>query len=61
MFRKIPTQAELDRAEQSLTRIRADLDSKRRDATSLKMRGASQSEVCSPQYEIYELLSFVLF
>jgi len=45
MSRKIPTRAELDRAEQSLTRIRADLASKRSELASLEMRAASQSEV----------------
>jgi hypothetical protein len=45
MFRKIPTRAELDRAEQSLTRVRTDLASKRSDLTSLKIRAASQPEV----------------
>jgi len=45
MSRKIPTRAELDRAEQSLTRVRADLASKRSELASLEMRAASQSEV----------------
>jgi len=42
--RKIPTRAELDQKEQSLTRVRADIANKRKDLTSLKAREASQSE-----------------
>ncbi|KAH9996402.1 Abscisic acid G-protein coupled receptor-domain-containing protein [Russula compacta] len=42
--RKVPTQAELDRIEQSLTRVRADLASKRKDMTSLREREASASQ-----------------
>jgi len=42
--RKIPTRAELDRIEQSLTRLRADLASKRDELSSLEMGAASQSE-----------------
>jgi hypothetical protein len=43
--RKTPTQAEVDRVEQSLLRIRADLASKREELASLKGREASQTEV----------------
>lgn len=42
--RKTPTQAEVDRVEQSLLRIRADLASKREELASLKGREASQTE-----------------
>ncbi|KAI0297048.1 Abscisic acid G-protein coupled receptor-domain-containing protein [Multifurca ochricompacta] len=42
--RKTPSRAELDRAEQSLERVRVDLASKREDVTSLKRREASQTE-----------------
>ena len=43
--RKTPTQVEVDRAEQSLLRVRADLASKREELASLKEREASQAEV----------------
>ena len=43
--RKTPTQVEVDRAEQSLLRVRADLSSKRAELASLKEREASQTEV----------------
>ena len=43
--RKIPTRAELDQTEQSLTLVRADIVNKRNDLISLKAREASQSEV----------------
>ncbi|KAH9175742.1 Abscisic acid G-protein coupled receptor-domain-containing protein [Lactarius sanguifluus] len=42
--RKTPTQAEVDRVEQSLIRIRANLASKRKELTLLKGREASQTE-----------------
>ncbi|KAI9435725.1 Abscisic acid G-protein coupled receptor-domain-containing protein [Lactarius indigo] len=42
--RKTPTQAEVDRVEQSLIRIRADLASKRKELSLLKGREASQIE-----------------
>ncbi|KAH9067998.1 Abscisic acid G-protein coupled receptor-domain-containing protein [Lactarius deliciosus] len=42
--RHTPTQAEVDRVEQSLIRIRADLASKRKELTLLKGREASQTE-----------------
>ncbi|KAI9454650.1 Abscisic acid G-protein coupled receptor-domain-containing protein [Lactarius psammicola] len=42
--RKTPTQAEVDRVEQSLLRIRADSASKREELTLLKGREASQTE-----------------
>ena len=43
--RKTPTQVEVDRAEQSLLRVRADLASKKAELASLKEREASQTEV----------------
>lgn len=43
--RDTPTPAEVDRAEQSLIRIRTDLASKREELTLLKRREASQTEV----------------
>jgi len=43
--RQTLTQAEIDRVEQSLIRIRADLASKREELTCLKMRDAPQTEV----------------
>ena len=45
--------AEVDRAEQSLTRVRADLVNKRKDVASLKMRETSQSEVCRSKRMFY--------
>jgi hypothetical protein len=49
---------ELDRVEQSLARVRSDLASKRKDVTSLKMREASQPEVCIPRNESFLFLSW---
>ncbi|KAF8264979.1 Abscisic acid G-protein coupled receptor-domain-containing protein, partial [Lactarius quietus] len=45
--RHTPTQAEVDRVEQSLIRIRADLASKREELASLTSREASQTEKSS--------------
>lgn len=60
MSRKIPTRAELDRAEQSVTRIRADLERKRDEVMSLKQREAFQAKVgrskldlCAPELPFF--------
>jgi hypothetical protein len=45
MSRKSLTRADLDRVEQSVARVRADLTSKREEVTSLRIREASQAEV----------------
>ena len=51
--RKTPTQVEVDRVEQSLTRIRADLEIKKEEFTSLKRRDTSQTEVVYPVSDCY--------
>ena len=51
--RKTPTQVEVDRVEQSLIRIRADLAHKREGFTSPKRRETSQTEVVYSETDWY--------
>jgi hypothetical protein len=61
MSRKNLTRADLDRVEQSVARVRADLASKREEVTSLRIREASQAEVGRQNQYLYLSLSFLFF